>query len=443
MVSMINDTKITEVIPDAIDGRVYTPRTFDYEIGCSNIDISLTSGTGSLALGDTACARTKIITVGDFYYTEDGANVTKRSNDRWSISMPVEYIKDLGYVSELPMFTETTYNNSTCTLSNYMNGLLNESRDGSTSSPTTVATKCVYPSGDVVAMSLSTSRFMTTTASQFSNVSKIMFDEYDELFQTMDVALDTITGSNSTLFLEIKSENGTTNSLSCYKAPNPSINNTSFLSCIYFAAQSTILKIEAFEPVITSAQRGSQPLPDITTIMSFTHLVSIDKGFSAQISIAELRNHTLEAAHYLASLGQNLYVNWNRQEVTVMFETTDAEEGLEIPNWLIIFVPATAIISALLVGPTEYFLDARYTSSLYKSIALSMRLRMNSFAPMLMRSKVDPIEFEGIPVVPSGPQFEADPKSVATLKSENNSRTTLVNDKLFSDKLSFGNKMRF
>ncbi|KAG0007144.1 hypothetical protein BGZ80_005003 [Entomortierella chlamydospora] len=268
-----------------------------------------------------------------------------------------------------------------------------------------------------------------------------MFDEYDELFQAMEVALDTNTKLNTAFFIEIKSENGTSNSLSCLKAPNPSINNTSFLTCMYFATQSTILKSEALEPAIASAQEGSQPLPDVTTIMSFIHLASIDKGFSAQISIAELKNRTLDVAHYLASLGQNLYVNWNQQEVAVIFETTDAEEGLEIPNWLIIFVPIIAVISAILLGSTEYFLDARYTSSLYKAITLPMRLRMNSFAPMLMRSKVGPIEFEGIPVVPSGRRFEADPKNVATLQSENNSSTTTMDDKLFSDKLSFAIEM--
>ncbi|KAF9354811.1 hypothetical protein BGX26_007339 [Mortierella sp. AD094] len=433
MVSMINDTKITVVIPDAIDGRVYTPRTFDYEIGCSNIDMSALMRTGISVLEDTGCARAFLDVIGIFDFTGDEMNVTKRSSSRWSISTPVEYMDD---VSELAVTSDIVYNNSKCKLSDQAPANIDAPKEGSTSSPITVATKCVYPSGDVIALSMSMARFMTTTVQQFSNISKIMFDEYDELFQTMEVALNTNTGLNSTLFVEIKSENGTSNSLSCLKAPNPSIKHTTYLTCVYLITHSIILKSKVLEPVIASAQSGSQPLPNDTTIMSFTHLASIDKGYSAQISIAELKNLTLDAAHYLASLGQNLYVNWNQQEVTVMFEVTDAEEGLEIPNWLIIIVPIIAIISAILLGSTEYFLDVRYTSSLYKAIALPMRSRMNSFAPMLMRSKVGPIEFEGVPVVASGRRFEADPKNVATLQSESNSSTATVDDNHYSSKLS-------
>ncbi|KAF9991601.1 hypothetical protein BGZ79_004233 [Entomortierella chlamydospora] len=115
------------------------------------------------------------------------------------------------------------------------------------------------------------------------------------------------------------------------------------------------------------------------------------------------------------TLSKNNNTSGNSTFYTEIKSEADPKDGLEIPRWLIICVPIIAVISGLLLGSTEYFLDVRYTSSLYKAIALPMRSRMNSFAPMLMRSKVSPMEFEGVPVIPSDHRFAADPNSVATL----------------------------
>ncbi|KAG0009954.1 hypothetical protein BGZ80_001905, partial [Entomortierella chlamydospora] len=260
---------------------------------------------------------------------------------------------------------------------------------------------------------------MATTVPQFSNISRMVVDEYDELFQAMEATLskNNNTSGNSTFYTELKTGDGTYNSLNCLVAPNPLMNTTGYLICVYVIVDTIILERQDINPAIAATQGGrSQYDPSLgTTIFAFSHVPSIEDG-SSQTSIAEVKKANAATASYLASLGQNLYVDWDQQQVTIIFDTTDAEDGLEIPRWLIICIPIIAAISAFLLGFTEYFLDVRYTSSLYKAIALPMRSRMNSFAPMLMRSKVGPIEFEGIPVVPNGPQFVADPKSVATLK---------------------------
>ncbi|KAF9345090.1 hypothetical protein BGX26_003566 [Mortierella sp. AD094] len=437
MVSMINDTKVTGATPD-VSGQVYTPRISDYGIGCDSIDVSTFMNTGIFALGDTGCARVHILITGPIDFDGTGGIVTKRSSSRWSISLPVEYA---GSASELATSSTVTYNNATCQVADLLSGFMYAPRDGTTSSPFTQTTKCVYPSGDITSLSLSSIRFMATTVPQFSNISKTAFDEYDELFQAMEVVLskNNNTSGNSTMYAELKSENGTINSLNCFAAPNPLVNNTAYLTCIYVIVNAIILERQDINPNIAAAQGGGEPQPDppeSTTILSFSHIPSTDEDGLAQTLITEVKKANAATTSYLASLGQNLYVDWSRQQVTIMFETTDAEEGLEIPGWLIICVPIVAVISALLLGSTEYFLDVRYTSSLYKAIALPMRSRMNSFAPMLMRSKVGPVEFEGIPVVPSDRRFEADPNNVATLQSDSNSSITAVNGKHSSNKLS-------
>ncbi|KAF9383930.1 hypothetical protein BGX21_001440, partial [Mortierella sp. AD011] len=247
------------------------------------------------------------------------------------------------------------------------------------------------------------------------------FDEYDELFQIMEVTLSKSnnTSGNSTLYTELKSDGGTINSLSCLVAPNPAVNTTAYLTCMYAIVGAIILERQDINPAIAAARDGGtqDDPPQFTTIFAFYHMPSIEDGL-LQTLITEVKRANAATTSYLASLGQNLYVDWNRQQVTIIFDTTDAEDGLEIPRWLIICVPIIAVISTILLGSTEYFLDVRYTSSLYKSIALPMRSRMNSFAPMLMRSKVSPMEFEEVPVVPSDRRFAADPNNVATLQSD-------------------------
>ncbi|KAF9992066.1 hypothetical protein BGZ80_008734, partial [Entomortierella chlamydospora] len=186
------------------------------------------------------------------------------------------------------------------------------------------------------------------------------FDEYDELFQAMEATLskNNNTSGNSTLYTELKSDGGTIKSLNCLVAPSPLMNATAYLTCMYAIVSVIILERQDINPAIAATQGGGpqNDPPEDTTIFAFSHMPSIEDGL-LQTSIAEVKKVNAATASYLASLGQNLYIDWDQQQVTIIFETTDAEDGLEIPRWLIICVPIIAIISAFLLGFTEYFLD--------------------------------------------------------------------------------------
>ncbi|KAF9205483.1 hypothetical protein BGZ49_003972 [Haplosporangium sp. Z 27] len=426
-------------IPDDMPGRIYTPRTYYYSVGCNNIDM-ITLMTGTYVFGPKGCAQVMITLDGPINYNVTaGAIVTTLSNSRWSITLPNAGVD---FISELSPVVRANHNGTTCAIADNYRALSWTPGNGLTSFPSTILTKCVYPSGDITALSTTSIRFMTTEVQQFENISKTVVDEYDGLFQAMEVTLNnnTIKG-NSTLFVELESANGTINLLSCLTAPNPdpTANNTEFLNCMYNIIDVIILERQDINPIIAAALGGA-PLttpPEFTKIMTFTHIPSVNDNNSIQVSSTGLKIANSDVAKYLASLGQNLYIDWDLGQVTVIYDTTDAERGLEIPLWLIICVPTIAIISFILLVSTEYFLDGRYTSSLYKAIAMPMSSRMNTFAPMLMRSKVDPVQFEGIPVVPSGHHFEADPKNVATLRSETNSSSTTLNNGYSSNKLNW------
>ncbi|KAF9205481.1 hypothetical protein BGZ49_003970 [Haplosporangium sp. Z 27] len=427
MSSMMNDTEITMVVPNAIPGRIYIPQTINYTVGCGDVGLSALMRTGAFVLRNTGCARIHVTVLGVIDYDETGVIVTKRSSERWSISVPAVFYD---IIAEMSVGARVIQNNVTCATWSVLGGVMDSPRDGQTSLPTTLSTKCMYPSGNVTSLSLSAIRFMTSTVGQFSNVSKTSFNEYDELFQAMELNLNNSNGAqgNCTLFAEVQYVNDTVNTLSCYTAPNPN-NNITFVTCTYVIIRAIIISQQDLNPTIAATlEEGGSP-PDLTTIMTFTHMPNSNGNRSAETSISAIRNINSVVADYIASLGQNLCVDWNHGQVTIMFDTTDTEGGLSIPFWLIVSVPVIAVICAILLGSTEYFLDGRYTTSLYKAISMPMRSRMNSFAPMLMRSRVDPVEFEGIPVVPSGRGFETDLKNVATIQSDRSSSTTLVHQK--------------
>jgi hypothetical protein len=77
-------------------------------------------------------------------------------------------------------------------------------------------------------------------------------------------------------------------------------------------------------------------------------------------------------------------------------------------------IAVTMVVCLGLWAATEYFMDARYTSSLHKNITMQLDARVKCSAPMVMKSKVDPLEFEKVPIVFHDIQHELDTKASST-----------------------------
>ncbi|KAG0226765.1 hypothetical protein BGW42_003417 [Actinomortierella wolfii] len=119
-----------------------------------------------------------------------------------------------------------------------------------------------------------------------------------------------------------------------------------------------------------------------------------------------LRNASRSSTELFARLGHNFYIDWENEISYIMYDTADTQEGLEIPTWVVISVLAIITASALLYA-SSLLLDEKYSSSLYKNIAIQMAPQIGANAPMLMRAKLDPVRFEETPAV-SGEQRELD-----------------------------------
>ncbi|KAF9938975.1 hypothetical protein BGZ67_010174 [Mortierella alpina] len=242
---------------------------------------------------------------------------------------------------------------------------------------------------------------------RFRNVSATVFDNYNDMFEAMEASVNSATLQSTTnLFTEVKVSHSTIEMLACYSGQIPG------LMCVYTIISTVVTKSKALDPIIVEARQG-RPLSQsqgasFTVAMRILHTVASVNGTRQAISISTMKDATFAAAHYLALLGHNFYMDWNASQLYVIYDTADIETGLEVPLWLIWGIATIMLACLCFWAATEYFLDERCLGSLQKNIALSLGARLTGSAPMVMRSKFDPLEFEDVPILSHGIQHEVD-----------------------------------
>ncbi|KAF9277005.1 hypothetical protein BGZ68_009601 [Mortierella alpina] len=403
MTRKINDTSN---IPNAIPGRMYVPQTSEYA-GCNQLAVkALNSKIPQFRLISTGCMEIYFFMPAlVFQPIIANATVIKRSNDRWSILTPIIASR---WVAEIPVVAVLQSNSTVLTVMHDMMRMnWQELEDGITSLPETVTSKGVSSSGETLVLSISSVPFSVSTAHRFRAVASAVFDNYNEMFEAMEAAATRLKNQPTTnLFTEVKVSNATIEVLSCHSS------EIIGLMCGYTIISTVVTKRQALNPIIAEARQGrplSQSLGfNFTVAMRILHTVATSNGTRQLLSTSTLKDATSAAAHYLASLGQNFYMDWNASQLYVIYDTTDIQKGLEIPLWLIWVIPVAMITCLSLWVATEYFMDERYLSSLQKNIALHLGDRLTGTAPMLMRSKFDPLEFENVPILSHNIQHEVD-----------------------------------
>ncbi|KAF9429067.1 hypothetical protein BGZ76_001866, partial [Entomortierella beljakovae] len=91
-----------------------------------------------------------------------------------------------------------------------------------------------------------------------------------------------------------------------------------------------------------------------------------------------------------------------------VFETTDLEDGFEIPKWLTILVSVVMVLSACIWILTYYRLNGRFTSTLFEMMGMEMVPRINKTYPVLLKARVKPFEIEGVPILSEPESYEMD-----------------------------------
>ncbi|KAF9171508.1 hypothetical protein BGX21_001820 [Mortierella sp. AD011] len=278
----------------------------------------------------------------------------------------------------------------------------------SVKSPRTFVSKYNDLNGKAGVISMTSMGFRATEHGAVENsFQKAIVDivDKDELFQDMKAALiksDSISAGNSTILFEVRITDSNIDILACSISiftRTPSENDYT-IYCIYYNINTFVLE-SVLDPEISSIMQHTSEqhsnFSNISALMMVEHLHIINATIIPR-SCSSLRDATAEASQYMASLGQTFYADPIAGTIAIFFNVFDHVKGFDIPPWLLICVPVIMIICLVLWACTDHYLDKRYTGSLYKVISLHIALKIDSSAPVLMTSKIIPLEFEGTPI---------------------------------------------
>ncbi|KAF9105553.1 hypothetical protein BGX27_009568 [Mortierella sp. AM989] len=411
MAKMINNAKNTS---ELVSGRVYTPRTSKYEIACDQFDLDTLDVHRERFMSDRSCALADFGLSGVVYPNFYKAKVVKVSKGRWSISVPATPPTMFFTIDTYPAIYVGTME---CSLAPNPLTAAQSLKPGLAALPITRITKCIYPTGEISVLSASTVPFSFSMVENFRSVSTAVFGEYGDLFQAMERSINNITASsNSTVFLEVKAHDSFIEAVICYSFEHP-VPGTISMSCIYNNVNMFTVKQQEINIPIMKAH-GDKPFPtppNSSIAMTIEHTLALHNGTPQPVSMSVMKNTTYEAANYMASLGQNFYSDYDEEQLYVLFDTTDPQQGFEVSDWLLVSITITMVICLCLWAMTKTLLDVRYTSSLHKVVSMQLSPQMKISAPMLVRSKFEPFEFENIPVVPVDNIYELDTNNTKSL----------------------------
>ncbi|KAF9081223.1 hypothetical protein BGX27_005020, partial [Mortierella sp. AM989] len=102
MTMMINNTKN---IPNAANGKIYTPHRYDYRIACNRFDVYLVNRSESFFMKNNGCTSMGFIPVIPFDFKLTEARTRKISDARWSITVPGNAWPNASALFEFPYTT--------------------------------------------------------------------------------------------------------------------------------------------------------------------------------------------------------------------------------------------------------------------------------------------------------------------------------------------------
>ncbi|KAF9278409.1 hypothetical protein BGZ68_008597 [Mortierella alpina] len=402
-------------ILDARPGRQYIPQQYPYESGCNRLNIfDVHPNHTHLQIPNNGCANLTIISDNALKANVSRSYVTRRSEGRGTIVVAGQYDTDIA-----PSFTAGAVSAEIAT---YIRISISEDRkcyttighrnaivpaqSGLTSSPKTVVTKCLYPTGEIIALSLTSIRFSVPDLQSFHNVTSRIFDQKDDLLTGMEqsiseglfshLAADVLDGIH---VMEVKTIGTEVRSLTC-AARRASQNGTTYLMCSHATTASVITKPQAMLPEVSARRAGKPfaPVPLFTIAITAKHFPSFSNTSLSepQYATTSILNASKEAAAYFASLGQNFYIDWMAGQILLIFSTTDTQKGYEIPLRLYAAVIGLMAGSLALVLVVEFSLEDKFKRSLHWMVSKELEPRLGRRAPTLMRFTAEPPALENM-----------------------------------------------
>lgn len=442
LISTLNDTRRN---PNPVPRTRYTPRTYNYEIACDETMVIFGSSLKDyLVYPSEVNCKSNIIIVSNKIYSWNTKKTTFRdliAPNTIIIAAPVVYVDgDRFFEMPRPSFNGGYKTNTCWQFPGLDFGVILKIRpkDGLTSPPTTVITRCQFTSDESTVISATYFHFAVNYLNDFNKVATSIF--YDDsatfpLLQSMSGAINNGTFSDSannrTMVMLIKISTNV-DVLVCISTLLNAPSNDTGLLCTYMATKVIVVKPQEWDPIMAARLNRTsapsvEPNSDISTLHFTVYHSSKSSGpqdTSAVYSAAHLRKATSDAAEYLASLGHNVFVDvkgrTESEGLYILYDTTELQDAFEVPTMPLVVVAIITLICAVVWGLSEVCYKTVYNGSLYKVIHEQIKLQ-DETTPMLMDWTPTPLAFGRHRVFP-------DQDEQPTLSAEHSPEDALDNE---------------
>ena len=417
--SLIRTINSTFNIPDAIPKRVYTPRKYPYEVACTNFDLIMldkhTDLYPNLLSSNNGCAILNLIPISIMNMNKTATVITRRSNRSVKVVMPGPYdflndtAMDLGFqttsISIGVVFGDLV---NTCGTGIFGGHLVSSSASGIISAPFSSVTKCVFPLGQVISLSVTAVYYSVPDLKSFGSISSSVLQSSRAPVLAMQNSVTDGTLSNLTAspldgisVMEIQFSGSRVDLLICVSRRAGQA-GPPYLTCLYGVVTAIASKPQPMLPEIAALRGADKPisvLKKLTSIFPIDYLSLINGTGSNIFSVSQILDDSSSAAYYVASLGQNFFMDWDDGGLYTVFDTVDLTKGYELPGWLFGSVVAIMAVSLLLRIVAEITLDSRYKGSLLWALTKEIKPYLGRSTPTLVRVKPDTLTVESYRLV--------------------------------------------
>lgn len=371
-------------IPNMKNNSIYNIHRSEYDAGCKNMDVwynkTVVAGSPNSCMGLEFVADSAAIT------ERWNMRFLNRGNGKGSISVDVK----AGSMTELSSGIALKYGNMSCGLFDFVGNTLIYAANGTTSAPTTSATKCWTAAGEMMVLSMTTVRF--SSGVDFIDHTATSLIGETGLFHDIEQALLNATYTNNT----------TTMGIIEYMVDGPSMkfagclrglgfmSGMPFASCSYNTVSIIVAKSRQFSTAVSSGLGKDLSTTSITNIAVIKHLPT-----NHTLIPFDIHNASYVVADVLASFGFSLIVFWTRGKVLVMYDVSDIRRGYDVPIALIA-VAGTILGICLIVSGWTLTFKPVYTNSLYNIVTNRFVFRREKPKPMLATFNLDnDLELDG------------------------------------------------
>ncbi|KAK3833781.1 MAG: hypothetical protein JOS17DRAFT_739331 [Linnemannia elongata] len=400
----------TVAIPRAIPKKRYRPRRSDYELACEHLNFKVIDNLGndSFVLPNAGCATLTIITPPSMATNLTGSYIVQESKNRAKIVIPGTDRIEIpnGAVAEAGLIVRLKVSDKDyCITQDKDPSIIVSTRNGLSSSPSTVMTRCRLPSGEMVHLAVSGIHFSVPEPKNFHSIATSLFGTQDELVTSMETSVNngTLISPSADRFaqvlvMEVKIVGTEVSALMCIGSKH---DGEPRIVCVYGVAHSTITKSRPLNPGITQLfpNNGNSSVAPLASVMiSLSHLPIFGMN-TPTFAIPKILKSPSIAAAYIASLGQNFILDWEGSMLYIAYDTVDVIKGYEIPAGLFYLLIGVMVVCFLFCAATEYFLEGQYKRSLYWQVAQSLAPPQHRASPRLHRFDIEQLKFEGRRIV--------------------------------------------